>query len=308
MRTLLGAQVWRRCRPSEDATHTEHVAASSYAHFYRERSEQMNGTRLTGCRWLLGLAVLALVVGAATSARAQGKSCGAGIDPTFNPNGTDLTPTFVGDTVTIKLNLTAGTLSGGTQMTVNTFLYALDCPNDGGFSEPSKVPCANGGTTKFNFIPGTETIQQGCGLAPSPTSVSCSQGSGGAGNSQVLTCTPNIALKLTPFTQCFITFQARADQLPTTTFDASFNIVPCPAGQQCMFLGAGDVTGSCNNGLPAQAQGTTAIPVDTCSVTLDKCVAVDVAGDGFGNDTCVGAGTACTVQAGDCPDVAVGVL
>src|SRR5438445_3316418 len=178
-------------------------------------------TRMGG-RGLLGLAALLLMVGHAPSARAQGKSCGAGIDPTFNPDGTDKTPTFVGDAVTVKLNLTAGTLSGGTQMTVNTFLYALDCPNDGGFIEPSKTACANAGTTKFNFIPGTQAIQQGCGLAPSPTSVSCSQASGGAGNSQVLTCTPNIALKLAPGNQCFITFQARADQRPTTTFDASF--------------------------------------------------------------------------------------
>src|SRR5262249_29209127 len=152
-----------------------------------KKGRGMTSLRNSGYRTFFGLTLVALLAIHARDARAQAGSCGAGLDPTISQQ----TPPFVGDTVTIKLTLSTGSLQNGTHMTVTSFLYAPDCPNDGGFSEPSKTPCANAGTTKLTLVPGTEslgTINVCPNGTANPSTVTCTQASGGAGNSQVITC------------------------------------------------------------------------------------------------------------------------
>src|SRR5260370_7182447 len=157
-----------------------------------------------GGRWFLGLALLALVAGQATDARAVSGSCGGGIDPTITPvppaaDGA----TFVGDKVKITLAVSTGGLQGNTTMTIQKFLYAPDCPNDGTFTEPTpgnKVPCANAHATQFKFVPGTESLTAGCGVDANgnPPTVSCFETTTGPALTHVLTSTPTPPTVLPP--------------------------------------------------------------------------------------------------------------
>jgi hypothetical protein len=194
----------------------------------------------TLARTLVAAGVLGLAVMAPAKVWAQA-SCGAGIDPTI----TQPTPSFVGDTASISLELQTGSLQGATAMTVNRVRYKLDCFDDGLFPL-----CTDEGSV-LTFTNGTESTD--CTAGGNPVAVDCELN---AADPNIVDCdlTPDAVLPPNNATPCSVSFDTLIAGVST---DATVGVIE----------GAVTIDGSCDNALLASAQGTTAVFVATTTST-----------------------------------------
>src|SRR5262245_56846223 len=115
----------------------------------REELATMTRTFAMTTRVLLGMAVVAALI----PRGAQAQSCSALLTIGVSPGGI----TDFGDVQTITLTLGAGGIVGGTQLTINTVRYDLDCSQDSRLT----VPCDDMGDI-FDYL-GDATITSDCG-------------------------------------------------------------------------------------------------------------------------------------------------
>jgi hypothetical protein len=185
-------------------------------------------------RWLALVGVLGLSAVAPGSVWAQ-KSCAGSLDPTI----TQPSPSYVGATVKISLEIRTGGLQGATAMTVDRVRYKLDCTDDGLFPL-----CVDEGTV-LTFTNGTETTN--CTAGGHPVAVDCELDVNDP-NSVDCDLTPDVTLPPNNAAPCSVSFNTLITSMST---DATPNAIE----------GAATVVGSCNNGLPASMMGTAVVLV-----------------------------------------------
>ncbi len=218
-------------------------------------------------RALLGAtAVVAMLLGGAEMGRAQ-LAC--------NVNNVALPPinltdpgqrASVGDVVQYSFDLSAGLINPGSEVDITTIAYSLAC-DGAGFIVPG---CPNdGGSIRYA---GDGSILTDC------PGVLSTDNPGGGSDAFVLTFTPPVTL-VEGVAGCNVTFNGNVvslsgDVTPLMTEGASGTGIAV-----CTDPG---------NGLNAAAFNSFSVDLQAdCPVELDKCVVVDVAGDGFGNDPCL---------------------
>ena len=177
-------------------------------------------------------------------------------------------PAAVGDVVRYSFDLSAGLIEPGNTVEVSSIDYSLSC-DGGGFIIPG---CADdGGSIQYA---GDASILTDC-----PAALSTDNAAGGA-IAFTLSFTPAVVL-IEGNPGCNLMFNGNVtalgnDVTPLMTEGASG--IP-PGGGTCTDPG---------NGLNASGLNSFSVDLQAdCPLQLEKCVAIDAAGDGFGNDPCL---------------------
>lgn len=219
------------------------------------------GCRTIACTTVLALVALAL--GAATSAFGQGtgSTCGGGVSATFNtPEDVTTGGYLVGDTVSITATVSRSGASTTTETaTFSTFDLDLACSSFNAF------PCTTLDTTgpdSWEGVTGTTCVN----ASSAAITWSSSDANGSTTQPVTLTAT-NGPVVLTGNGSCNITYSV---MLLKVANDSGTDQIAHSAGTPTNGL-------SCSSGGTAQADGSYAIPVNSCGITLDKQISCDYA-------------------------------
>jgi hypothetical protein len=241
----------------------------------RQKSEVVMGLGFNRQRVMrFALSVFCFVVGGAEVARAQ-VACNLeymALPPEnlTNPGNRAV----VGDQVQYSFTLEAGVINPGTQIQVGTVAFSLAC-EVGGFIVPG---CPNdGGSIAYA---GDATIVTDCVDEFGGPVVASTNNPGGGSDEFTLSFTPSVLL-LEGGAACNLMLAGNVvslsgDATPLMSEGASGT----PTG--------GAVCTDPGNGLNASALNSFSVDLQAaCPLQLEKCVVIDSAGDGFGNDPCL---------------------
>ncbi|MCP3934939.1 MAG: hypothetical protein GY708_06160, partial [Actinomycetia bacterium] len=204
---------------------------------------------------LITMFCIAVACASIAATPAQAQSCSAMITPTV----VSTPPFLVGDTVKINLLIGPETIQNGTNITIPEVLHKLDCQNGGLFEF-----CNDEGL--IMVVPGTdpespETVDlNNLNIATDCATTWNPEYAPGDVNQLVFDASPDLVM--TERQQCNISFDL---QILNTGQDTTPNLI-----QE-----ASKFSGSCDNGLVAQARGTLGILLADCDVAVDKQVSCD---------------------------------